>query len=80
MVADAIEVHVLDEGRGFSQEVAARAFERFARGDDARTRGGSGLGLAIVEAVAQAHGGSAGIAPNGKGADVWISLPVRPGP
>ena len=79
-VADAIEVHVLDEGRGFSKEVAARAFERFARGDDARTRGGSGLGLAIVEAVAQAHGGSAGIAPNGKGADVWISLPVRPGP
>ena len=79
-VADAIEVHVLDEGQGFSKEVAARAFERFARGDDARTRGGSGLGLAIVEAVAQAHGGSAGIAPNGKGADVWISLPVRPGP
>jgi len=78
-VGDAIEVHVLDEGPGFSKEVAARAFERFARGDDARTRGGSGLGLAIVEAVAQAHGGSAGIASNGKGADVWISLPVRPG-
>ena len=78
-VGDAIEIHVLDEGQGFSQEVAARAFERFARGDDARTRGGSGLGLAIVEAVAQAHGGAAGIAPSGKGADVWISLPARPG-
>jgi signal transduction histidine kinase len=74
-VGDSIEVHVLDEGRGFSPEVAARAFERFARGDDARTRGGSGLGLAIVEAIAQAHGGSAGIALNGNGADVWISLP-----
>src|SRR4029079_7715853 len=56
-VGDAIEIHVLDEGQGFSQEVAARAFERFARGDDARTRGGSGLGLAIVEAVAPAHRG-----------------------
>ena len=77
-VGDAIEIHVLDEGQGFSQEVASRAFERFARGDDARTRGGSGLGLAIVEAVAQAHGGAAGIAPSGKGADVWISLPGRP--
>ncbi len=77
-VGDAIEIHVLDEGQGFSQEVASRAFERFARGDDARTRGGSGLGLAIVEAVAQAHGGSAGISPSGKGADVWISLPARP--
>ena len=74
-VGDAIEIHVLDEGEGFPPEVAARAFERFTRGDDARTRGGSGLGLAIVEAVAQAHGGSAGIARNGNGADVWISLP-----
>ncbi|HEU0055981.1 MAG TPA: ATP-binding protein [Gaiella sp.] len=74
-VGDAVEIHVLDEGEGFPPEVAARAFERFTRGDDARTRGGSGLGLAIVEAVAQAHGGSAGIARNGNGADVWISLP-----
>ena len=75
-VGDATELHVLDEGPGFPPDVAARAFERFSRGDDARTRGGSGLGLAIVEAVAQAHGGSAGIAANGNGADVWISLPA----
>ena len=70
-----VELHVRDQGRGFSSDVAARAFERFSRGDDARGRGGSGLGLAIVEAVAQAHGGSAGIARDGGGADVWISLP-----
>jgi hypothetical protein len=31
-----------------------------------------------VEAVAEAHGGAAGIAANGGGADVWISLPARP--
>ena len=68
---------MIDEGHGFSPELAARAFERFARGDDARTRGGAGLGLAIVEAVAHAHGGRAGIAANGEGADVWISLPPR---
>ena len=74
----ATELHVLDEGRGFPPDVAKRAFERFSRGDDARTRGGSGLGLAIVEAVAQAHGGTAGIAANGCGADVWISLPSGP--
>ncbi|HSC91977.1 MAG TPA: ATP-binding protein [Gaiellaceae bacterium] len=73
---EVVELHVRDEGRGFSPEVAARAFERFSRGDDARGRGGSGLGLAIVDAVARAHGGSAGIAPNGGGADVWISLPA----
>ena len=61
-VGGATELHVRDEGPGVPPEVATRAFERFSRGDDARTRGGSGLGLAIVEAVAQAHGGTAGIA------------------
>ena len=71
------ELHVLDEGRGFPPGVAARAFERFSRGDE-RAGSGSGLGLAIVDAVARAHGGAVGIGENGKGADVWISLPARP--
>jgi signal transduction histidine kinase len=77
-VGAATELHVVDEGGGFPPDVATRAFERFSKGDHARARGGSGLGLAIVEAVAEAHGGAAGIAGNGKGADVWISLPTRP--
>ncbi len=76
-VGETTELHVLDEGHGFPPEIAAHAFERFSRGDDARTRGGSGLGLAIVEAVAHAHGGTAGIGTNGEGADVWITLPSR---
>jgi len=75
---EATEVHVLDEGGGFPPDVAGRAFERFSRADDARPRGGSGLGLAIVAAVAEAHGGTAGVTTAGGGADVWISLPARP--
>jgi signal transduction histidine kinase len=75
-VGDWTELHVLDEGHGFPPDIAAHAFERFSRGDDARMRGGSGLGLAIVEAVVHAHGGTAGIGPNSRGADVWISLPT----
>ena len=74
------KLHVLDEGPGFAPAFVGRAFERFSRADAAREGGGAGLGLAIVDAVAQAHGGSAGAVnrPEG-GADVWIELHARPG-
>ena len=69
-----VRLHVLDNGPGFPDGLAA--FERFTRGDSARGRGGTGLGLAIVAAVARAHGGDAGAANRaGGGADVWIELP-----
>ncbi len=73
-----VELHVLDEGDGFTPTFLPRAFERFTRADEARTGGGSGLGLAIVDAIARGHGGSAHAAnrPEG-GADVWLSLPTR---
>jgi two-component system OmpR family sensor kinase len=69
-----VELEVADEGPGFAPDIAQRAFERFARGDVARTRGGTGLGLAIVKAIAEAHGGRAEIV-QGDGAIVRIWLP-----
>jgi len=70
-----VELHVLDEGAGFPAEFLPRAFERFTRADEARTRGGTGLGLAIAAAVAGAHGGTAHARNIEGGADVWIALP-----
>jgi len=69
------EIHVRDEGPGFPPAFLPRAFERFTRADEARSRGGTGLGLAIASAVATAHGGSAHAVNRNPGADVWIALP-----
>jgi glycosyltransferase involved in cell wall biosynthesis len=46
--------------RDVARELLPHVFERFARGDSARSRatGSTGLGLAIVQAVAAAHGGA----------------------
>jgi heavy metal sensor kinase len=65
------ELHVTDEGKGFSDEQRERAFDRFEGS-------GAGLGLSIVDAIARAHGGSAHAdnRPEG-GADVWIALPAH---
>jgi signal transduction histidine kinase len=69
----AVAIDVSDQGPGFAVDVVDRAFDRFARGDRARTRAGSGLGLAIVQALAEAHGGSATIIG---GSTVRIVLPI----
>jgi signal transduction histidine kinase len=68
---DAIVLEVADQGPGFPDGFAGRAFERFARADAARSGGGAGLGLAIVAVVAAAHGGTA----TARGATVTLRLP-----
>jgi signal transduction histidine kinase len=73
------EIHVLDRGEGFPEDFLGRAFERFSRASSSNRDGGSGLGLAIVQTVAQAHGGEArALNRSGGGADVWLTLPLRP--
>jgi two-component system OmpR family sensor kinase len=50
---------VHDDGPGFPDGLAATAFERFTRGDTARSReeSGAGLGLSLVQAIVDAHHG-----------------------
>ena len=60
----AVELTVTDDGPGIPEELQPALFERFVRGDSARSRAGggsTGLGLAIVDAVATAHGGSVSV-------------------
>jgi len=71
-----VEIDVADQGGGFPPEIDQQAFERFTRGDRARTRGGAGLGLAIVRTIAEAHGGTSAIATDSRTA-VRVWLPDR---
>src|SRR5690606_35127211 len=56
-----VEVH--DDGPGLPPELVPVVWERFTRGDSARTRGvgGAGLGMSLVQAIMSAHGGSASV-------------------
>ena len=61
--SDGIVLHVRDEGPGVPPQLrAARLRALHARRRRTRPDGGAGLGLAIVSAIAEAHGGRAGIA------------------
>ena len=69
---------VHDDGPGFPPTLAEHAFERFARGDAARTRGdagGAGLGLALVQAIVTAHGGRVALASRPGDTTVRVTLP-----
>jgi len=81
-----VELAVTDDGPGIPEPDRERAFDRFARLDDARTRcdddaGGAGLGLAIVRATAQSHAGTAHLesSPDGaSGLRAVVRLPAAP--
>jgi two-component system, OmpR family, phosphate regulon sensor histidine kinase PhoR len=85
-----LEINIIDSGFGFSEVDLPRIFERFYRGDTARSRStnaetnsaiaivGTGLGLAIVRQIILAHGGSikAMNHPEFGGAWIQIELPA----
>ena len=71
---------ICDTGIGIAREHLPHIFERFYRGDPARTRtggGSSGLGLAIVEWVVRAHGGVVAVDSQvGRGSSFSVMLPL----
>jgi signal transduction histidine kinase len=74
---EVVLLSVADNGRGVPDAELPRLFERFFRGDRARTTHGTGLGLAIVKHVVTQAGGDveARRGPGGLGLEVRCSFP-----
>jgi two-component system phosphate regulon sensor histidine kinase PhoR len=74
---DVVLLSVADNGRGVPAAELPRLFERFYRGDRARTTHGTGLGLAIVKHVVTQAGGvvEARKGPGGLGLEIRCTFP-----
>ncbi|WP_414755483.1 sensor histidine kinase [Anabaena sp. CCY 9910] len=79
-----LEINLIDAGKGFAEEDLPHVFERFYRGDKARTHSalqdtnivGNGLGLAIVRQIILAHGGSIKAMNHSEIGGAWIQLHI----
>lgn len=77
---DKLEIMISDTGSGIDPADLPHIFERFYRGDKARTRtaGGTGLGLAITREIIARHHGSIDVdSVPGQGSTFTIRLPAK---
>ena len=70
---------ISDSGKGIKEEDVQKAFDRFFRGDAARSNiKGNGLGLGISKQIVENHKGKIWIkSEEGVGTDVYIYFPLR---
>lgn len=73
--AHQIGISIRDAGRGIDPAVLPHIFERFYRGEEARTKPGTGLGLPIARTLIEAQGGTiraASTAGQGSTFTIWM--------
>lgn len=73
------EIRISDQGPGILPEDRKLLFEKFkqTRTAEGISAKGTGLGLAIVKALAESHGGEAGVESEiGKGSTFFVRIPV----
>lgn len=77
-----LRISVADDGPGIPAADLPHVFDRFWRGDPARSRdsGGSGLGLAITRHLVEAQGGRIDVASRAdRGTEFWFVLAAAEG-
>jgi two-component system, OmpR family, sensor histidine kinase KdpD len=73
---EVVEISVRNSGPPIPEAEQPRLFERFYRGAEAHGVPGTGMGLAIVRQIAEAHGGTLGVASTAADGTVFrMSLP-----
>lgn len=77
IIENKVQLSVVDEGEGISEESINQVFEPFYREDQARQRqtGGTGLGLYLVKLIVNAHDGEINLFSNkGQGTRVLVKF------
>ncbi len=80
-VADSTAVlTITDNGPGIDSALVPELFERFVRGDKARSRqsGHAGLGLAIASSIVEAFGGTIGVDSRPGWTEFCVTIPMPP--
>jgi signal transduction histidine kinase len=76
-VPEGVKAVFSNSGAGISAEHLPYIFERFFKGDPARSReGGAGIGLSIVKELVEAHGGKVGAESTDGETRIWFVLPA----
>jgi signal transduction histidine kinase len=74
-----VRILVRDQGPGIGADEQQRIFDRFVRGEAAKSKGGLGIGLYLCRIIVEGHGGTIGIdSQPGAGATFWFQLPAGP--
>lgn len=76
--AEGVRLSVADDGGGIDPEDVSHVFDRFWRGDRARSSrdGGTGLGLAISKAIVEGHGGTIDCISGPEGTTFTVRIPA----
>jgi two-component system phosphate regulon sensor histidine kinase PhoR len=73
----ALQIEVIDTGRGIPAESLPHIFDRFYRVPDSEEAEGTGLGLSIVKSIVEKHGGRVWVeSEEGKGSMFAFTVPV----